>query len=284
MSSSPSRGVVCTCGSESGASTRRRDRRSLCACDQRPKLRRLVPDQFRFTRAVTFADGLGTTLFASIRKLLPHLSHVRDRVCRGAQPERLDLDEPRASFWSYAPPSSSKVERLALYSELAALRPTTMTFPLYSLTRTVPFTLRRSYRWPPGAPRARGEPEPVVDELGEGMSPSRGASAAIEADGLDGATRVDEDGTAGGLVHAARLHADEARFDDVEAADAVVATVLVERGEHGGGGHALTSMATGSPFSKSISMYVLSGRSRDTERVNMSSLYSSQGSSSALPS
>ena len=46
------------------------------------------------------------------------------------------------------------------------------------------------------------------------------------------------------------------------------------------------SIATGSPFLNSISMYVGSSgaSSGDTERVNISSEYSSQGSSSALPS
>ena len=46
------------------------------------------------------------------------------------------------------------------------------------------------------------------------------------------------------------------------------------------------SMATGSPFSKSTSMYVgASGAfSGLTERVNMSSEYSTHGSSNALPS
>ena len=49
--------------------------------------------------------------------------------------------KPAASFWSYAPPSSSNVDSVALYSDFSALRPTTMTLPLYSLTRTTPLTL-----------------------------------------------------------------------------------------------------------------------------------------------
>ena len=43
--------------------------------------------------------------------------------------------------------------------------------------------------------------------------------------------RGEQDRAAGGLVHAARLHADEAVLDQVEPADAIVVAELVERGQ-----------------------------------------------------
>ena len=61
-------------------------------------------------------------------------------------------------------------------------------------------------------------------------------SSVIE---LDAAVGGEEDGAAGGLVDAARLHADEAVLDEVEPADAVPAAELVEAGEEGGGGEGL---------------------------------------------
>jgi hypothetical protein len=53
----------------------------------------------------------------------------------------------------------------------------------------------------------------------------------VERDRFDGAVGRQQDGAAGGLVDAARLHADEAVLDEVETADAVVAAVVVEFGE-----------------------------------------------------
>src|SRR4029453_4891527 len=62
------------------------------------------------------------------------------------------------------------------------------------------------------------EPEAVVDELGVFrhelvLEMSR---AAVEGDGFDPAVRRDQDGAARGLVHSARLHADEAILDEIE--------------------------------------------------------------------
>ena len=80
------------------------------------------------------------------------------------------------------------------------------------------------------------EPEAVVDQLGVArhqlVLEVRGA--AVERDRFDGAVRGEQDGAAGRLVDAARLHADEAVLDQVEPADAVVAAELVERGEQRG--------------------------------------------------
>jgi hypothetical protein len=51
--------------------------------------------------------------------------------------------------------------------------------------------------------------------------------------------RLQQDRAAGGLVDAARLHADEAVFHEVEAADAVLAAQLVEPGQDRRGRHRL---------------------------------------------
>jgi hypothetical protein len=51
---------------------------------------------------------------------------------------------------------------------------------------------------------------------------------AVEGDRLDGAVGAQQDGAARGFVAAARLHADVAVLDQVEAADAVLAAQLVE--------------------------------------------------------
>ena len=59
---------------------------------------------------------------------------------------------------------------------------------------------------------------------------------AVQGERFDLPMRVHEDGAAGRLVHAARLHAHEAVLDQVYAADPVFAPELVERPEHAGGG------------------------------------------------
>jgi hypothetical protein len=71
-----------------------------------------------------------------------------------------------------------------------------------------------------------------------------------------------QDRAAGRLVHAARLHADEAVLDQVEPADAVVAAEIVELGQQVAGESFSPSMPTASPFSNSIEITVgLSGAS-----------------------
>ena len=69
----------------------------------------------------------------------------------------------------------------------------------------------------------RAEPLPVVDELGvpEGEPLLLVHRVAVERQRLQGAERLDEQGPARRLVDAARLHADEAVLDDVDAADSV---------------------------------------------------------------
>ena len=56
---------------------------------------------------------------------------------------------------------------------------------------------------------------------------------------FDRAVRRKQDRAAGRLVHAARLHADEAVFDQIETADPIVVAELVEGGEQGRGAHRL---------------------------------------------
>src|SRR5262249_8674628 len=78
------------------------------------------------------------------------------------------------------------------------------------------------------------EPEAVVDQLAVFMHELVLAvgCAAIERDGFDPTVRGEQDGAAGGLVHAARLHADEAILDEIESPDAVSTSERVEVGEH----------------------------------------------------
>ncbi len=75
-----------------------------------------------------------------------------------------------------------------------------------------------------------GVPEAVIDELGVARHQLvlEMRRAAVEGDAFDAAMRRVQDGAAGRLVDAARLHADEAVLDEVEAADAVLAAELVE--------------------------------------------------------
>ena len=58
--------------------------------------------------------------------------------------------------------------------------------------------------------------------------------AAVERDRFDAAMGCEQDGAAGRLVHAARLHADEAVLHQIEAADAVGAAELVQLGQQRG--------------------------------------------------
>ena len=85
------------------------------------------------------------------------------------------------------------------------------------------------------------EPEAVVDQLGVARHQLvlEMAGAAVERDRFDGPVRGEQDRAARRLVHAARLHADEAVLDQIDAADAVVAAELVEPGEQRGGRHRL---------------------------------------------
>ena len=105
---------------------------------------------------------------------------------------------------------------------------------------------------------------------------------------FDGAVRVQQDGAAGRLVDAARLHADEAVLDQVEAADAVVAAEVVERRQQRRPGDSfLPSRQTASPFSKPIVMSVaLSGASMRRDGALIDDLAAARlaGSSSTLPS
>ncbi|OIQ66955.1 hypothetical protein GALL_514710 [mine drainage metagenome] len=61
--------------------------------------------------------------------------------------------------------------------------------------------------------------------------------AAVERDAFDAAVGGEQDRAAGGLIDAARLHADEAVLDPVEAADAIVVAELVQLGQQGRRAH-----------------------------------------------
>ena len=58
----------------------------------------------------------------------------------------------------------------------------------------------------------------------------------VEGEGFELAVGVHDEGAAGGFVAAAGLHADEAVFDEVDAADAVLGSDFVELFEEGEGG------------------------------------------------
>ncbi|MND97227.1 hypothetical protein D3C80_895430 [compost metagenome] len=79
------------------------------------------------------------------------------------------------------------------------------------------------------------EPEAVVDEVGvfDRQFVLQVHGAAVQGDGLDAAVGGQQDRAAGGLIDAARLHADEAVLDQVQTTDAVVVAVLVQRGQQG---------------------------------------------------
>src|ERR1700679_176994 len=74
------------------------------------------------------------------------------------------------------------------------------------------------------------EPEAVIDELGIARHQLvlEMGGAAVERDALDAAMGGVEDGAAGRLIDAARLHADEAVLDEIDPADAVLAAQHVE--------------------------------------------------------
>ena len=77
--------------------------------------------------------------------------------------------------------------------------------------------------------------------------------AAIQGDAFDAAMGGEQDGAAGRLIDAARLHADKTVFHQIEAADAVGLAQRVQLGQQGGGRQLLAVDGTASPFSKPIS-------------------------------
>ena len=108
------------------------------------------------------------------------------------------------------------------------------------------------------------EPEAIVDQLGVARHQLvlEVARAAVERDGLDGAMRREQDRAARRLVHAARLHADKAVLDEVDAADAVGLAERVQFVSSAAGESFLPSMLTASPLSKPMRTSVgLSGAS-----------------------
>src|SRR5947207_11839969 len=79
------------------------------------------------------------------------------------------------------------------------------------------------------------EPEPVVDQLGIARHQLvlEMHRAAVEAEALDATMRRQQDRATRSLVDAARLHADKAVLDEIEAADAMLAAELIEAGQQG---------------------------------------------------
>src|SRR3546814_8170416 len=85
------------------------------------------------------------------------------------------------------------------------------------------------------------EPESIVDELGifGHQLVLQMRRAAVERDAFDAAMRARIDFAARRFIHAARLHADEAVLDEVEAADAMLAAEVVQGREQRRGRHRL---------------------------------------------
>ena len=85
----------------------------------------------------------------------------------------------------------------------------------------------------------RAEPQPVINQFRiarhQFVLQMRGST--IERDLLYPAMGPGVDLAAGCFVHAAALHSDEAVFDQIEPADAVLATQFVECGQQNGGAH-----------------------------------------------
>ena len=75
-----------------------------------------------------------------------------------------------------------------------------------------------------------GKPEAIVDELGIGRNEAiaKVLGIAVDGEGFEVLVGSQKNGAAGGLVDAAAFHANEAVLDDVNAADAVSATEVVE--------------------------------------------------------
>src|SRR5262249_59309804 len=75
----------------------------------------------------------------------------------------------------------------------------------------------------------RGEPEAVVDHLGVAgdQRVAQMEYLAVQRDRLEGAPRDVQDGAAGRLVDASRLHADEPVLDEIDTPDAVLAAQAV---------------------------------------------------------
>src|SRR3990167_1967769 len=87
----------------------------------------------------------------------------------------------------------------------------------------------------------RAPPETVVDQAGVfgHQLVFQVSDFAVQGDRLDGAMALEHDGAAGGLIAAARLHADEAVLDDIQTTDAVLAADAAESSQHGVRAHVL---------------------------------------------
>src|SRR3984893_13977564 len=88
----------------------------------------------------------------------------------------------------------------------------------------------------------RREPEAVVDELGifRHQLVLEMGGAAIECDLFDAAMGEIKDRAAGGFIHAARFHSDEAVFDEIETSNTMRAAKPIQMRKQGRGRHWLS--------------------------------------------
>ena len=84
---------------------------------------------------------------------------------------------------------------------------------------------------------------------------------AVHRDRFECAVSGLQDRDAGRLVNAARLHADKAVLDQIDAADAVFAAEVVELRQQAAGESFLPSIETGRPFRIRSLLFGLSGAS-----------------------
>ena len=85
----------------------------------------------------------------------------------------------------------------------------------------------------------RAPPEAIIDQLriARHQLVFQMGGALVERGLFDAAMRRQQDGAAGRLIDAARLHADKAIFQEVQPSDAMLLAIGVERGEQRGGRH-----------------------------------------------
>src|SRR6202047_2654562 len=88
----------------------------------------------------------------------------------------------------------------------------------------------------------RRKPESIVDEFGifRHQLVLQMGGAAIERDLLDAAMGEIKDRAAGGFIHAARFHTNEAVFDEIETPNAVGAAKPIQMRKQSCGRHRLS--------------------------------------------
>src|SRR5215831_3177224 len=152
-------------------------------------------------------------------------------LSQGPQPQRIETDESRrvllvvGALVVFEGDEAGGIERLVAFAtgdDDIALIELEAHHALHLLLALVDQRLQHQPLW--------REPKSVVDELGVARHQLvlEVCGAAVERDRFDRPMGREQDGAPGGLIDPARLHADEAVFDEVDAADPVIAAELVE--------------------------------------------------------